>query len=94
MNKLDLIKAIHDKQGNMGLSLAGVGEFVETIINSITDELAKKEKVTLVGFGTFATAHRKEKNGVNPKTGKAIKIAAKTVPTFKAGKELKDIVNS
>ncbi len=94
MNKQELIKAIHDKQGNLGLTQSLVGEFVDAIINTITEELAQKEKVTLLGFGTFATSERKARNGVNPSNGKAVKIAAKTVPTFKAGKELKEIVNS
>ena len=94
MNKQELIKAMHDRQGNLGLTQATMAEFVDSIINSIADELAKKEKVTLVGFGVFSTANRKAKNGVNPSTGKAIKIAAKTVPVFKAGQQLKDTVNS
>jgi len=94
LNKHDLIKAMHEKQGDTGMTLSLVGEFVDTIINTISDELAKKEKVTLIGLGTFATAERKAKTGVNPKTGKPLKIAAKTVPTFKAGQQLKDTVNS
>jgi DNA-binding protein HU-beta len=94
MNKQELIKAMHDRQGNLGLTQATMAEFVDSIINSIADELVKKEKVTLVGFGTFSTANRKAKTGVNPKTGKPLKIPAKTVPTFKAGQQLKDTVNS
>jgi DNA-binding protein HU-beta len=94
MNKQELIKAIHDRQGNLGLTQTVVAEVVNRIINTITKELAKKEKVTLVGFGTFSTANRKAKTGVNPKTGKPLKIPAKTVPTFKAGQQLKDTVNS
>jgi DNA-binding protein HU-beta len=93
MNKQELIKAMHDRQGNLGLTQATMAEFVDSIINSIADELVKKEKITLVGFGTFSTANRKAKTGVNPKTGKPLKIPAKTVPVFRAGQQLKDIVN-
>ncbi|MCK5005579.1 MAG: HU family DNA-binding protein, partial [Candidatus Aminicenantes bacterium] len=59
-------------------------------IDTVTEELKNKGKVTLVGFGTFSIAHRKEKTGVNPKTGKKIKIKSKNVPVFKAGKALKE----
>lgn len=94
MNKQELVKAIYERQEPLGLTLAGVSEFVDAIVHVITGELVKKEKITLFGFGTFTTANRKAKNGVNPATGKAIKIAAKTVPVFKAGQQLKELVNS
>jgi nucleoid DNA-binding protein len=58
----------------------------------ISNQLQNNGKVTLVGFGTFRTAHRKAKTGVNPKTGARISIPAKNVPVFKAGKALKDSV--
>ena len=53
----------------------------------------KKEKVQLIGFGTFETRERAARTGRNPQTGKELKIAASTTPAFKAGKALKDIVN-
>ena len=55
--------------------------------------LKKKGKVQLVGFGTFETSKRAARKGKNPATGEAIKIPAATVPKFKAGKALKDLVN-
>jgi len=54
--------------------------------------MEKKDKLTLVGFRTFGTSDRGARNGVNPSTGGEMKISARTVPTFKAGKALKDKV--
>jgi nucleoid DNA-binding protein len=94
MNKQELIKAVQckveDEKEKFPLKL--VGEFVEIFTEVVTEELAKKGSVTLVGFGTFAAAQRKAKTGINPKTGKKISIPAKTVPVFKAGKGLKETV--
>ena len=59
---------------------------------AIKKALKKGESVTLVGFGTFSVSKRKARKGRNPQTGEAIKIAAKKVPVFKAGKGLKDAV--
>ena len=55
--------------------------------------LKKKGKVTLVGFGTFNAKRREARTGRNPQTGETVKIAARTVPTFKAGNKLKDALN-
>ena len=63
--------------------------FVETVQKSVS----KGEKVTLVGFGTFEARKRAARTGRNPQTGKEIKIAAKTVPAFTAGKKFKELVN-
>lgn len=90
MNKRELIKAIQEKHGTMNLSVIEV--LVESLIQAITEEISQKGKVTLVGFGSFSTIQRKARTGVNPKTGKPIKIPARTVPVFKAGKELKELV--
>ncbi len=65
---------------------------LETILDSITKALAKGDDVALTGFGSFTVKHRAARNGVNPKTGEKIKIAAAKVPKFKAGKGLKDAV--
>ncbi len=94
MNKQELIKAIQQKfeDGQEKMPLKLVGDFVETFTDVVTKEMAKKGQVTLVGFGTFAAAQRKQKTGINPKTGKKINIPAKTVPVFKAGKNLKEMV--
>jgi len=65
----------------------------DCIFSAITKSLKKKGAVTLVGFGTFKVAKRKARTGRNPQTGEAIKINAKNVPKFVAGKALKDAVN-
>lgn len=89
MNKTELVKAIAAKAS---LKLSDTEKMVNAFIETVSDELKDKGKVTLVGFGTFAVAHRKEKTGVNPKTGDKITIKAKDVPVFKAGKALKEMV--
>ncbi len=89
MNKTELVKAIAAKAK---LKLSDTEKLVNAFIETVSDELKGKGKVTLVGFGTFAIAHRKEKTGVNPKTSEKITIKAKNVPVFKAGKALKEIV--
>lgn len=89
MNKTELVKAI---AGKAKLKLSDTEKLVNAFIETVSDELKGKGKVTLVGFGTFGVAHRKQKTGVNPKTGAKITIKAKDVPVFKAGKALKDSV--
>ena len=66
-----------------------VGALLETIKTTV----AKKQKVQLIGFGTFEPRVRAARTGKNPRTGEAIKIAKATVPAFKAGKAFKDVVN-
>ena len=65
---------------------------LESIIASITGALAKGDKVSLVGFGTFSVAKRAARDGRNPATGAVIKIPAANIPKFKPGKKLKDAV--
>jgi len=65
---------------------------LDSIIEAVTQSLKKKEKVTFTGFGTFSVAHRKARKGKNPQTGAEIKIPAKNVPVFKAGKTLKSFI--
>jgi DNA-binding protein HU-beta len=65
---------------------------VNALIDCITEELAGKGKITMVGFGTFKTLARKERSGINPKSLKKIQIPACTVPKFTPGKELKEKV--
>ena len=89
MNKTELVKSIAEKAN---LKQADIENLVNAFIETVSDELSNKGKVTLVGFGTFTVAHRKEKTGVNPKTGEKITIKAKHVPVFKPGKALKDLV--
>lgn len=86
MNKTDLIDAIstrtrHDK--------ANVTLVVDALTESIIDSLAEGKKISFLGFGTFEPRERAARKGVNPKTGEKIKIPAKGVPIFKAGKLFK-----
>jgi DNA-binding protein HU-beta len=67
-------------------------EAFDSLVGGITSALKKGQKVTIVGFGTFAVARRKARKGRNPQTGAEIKIAARKVPKFSPGKELKRVV--
>ena len=90
MNKAELISAISAKTGS---SKKAAELSLNAMVDVISGELKKKGKVQLVGFGTFETRKRAARKGRNPQTGAEIKIAASTVPVFKAGKALKDQVN-
>ncbi len=89
MNREELVAEIA-KQTK--LTQKSVGEVLTAIIDVTQDTVKKGEKVTLVGFGTFEPRKRAARNGRNPQTGETIKIEAKTVPTFSAGKKFKEIV--
>ena len=91
MNKSDLINAVAEK-ANVSKKVADSA--VVAIFDAIKDSLSKGEKVQLIGFGTFETRKRAARKGRNPQTGSEMKIAAKVVPAFKAGKALKDAVNN
>ena len=91
MNKAELIAALADKAD---VSKKDAAKVLDALTDTITEELAKKEKVTLVGFGTFETRERAARTGKNPRTGEALKIAASVAPVFKAGKALKDAENA
>jgi DNA-binding protein HU-beta len=86
--KGDLVGAVAEVVGKKKLA----EEAIECVLESITKALKKGESVTLVGFGTFKVAKRAARTGRNPQTGKQIKIKAKKVPKFTAGKKLKDAV--
>lgn len=88
-NKVELVNAISEKTG---LSKKDSEKAVNAFGESVTEFLSKGEKIQLIGFGTFETRERAAREGRNPQTGEAIKIAASTVPAFKAGKALKDAV--
>ena len=90
MNKAELINAAAEKAG---LSKKDTEAAVNAAIEVITEALKKNDKVQLVGFGTFKVNHRASRTGRNPQTGQEITIAASNVPTFVAGKALKDAVN-
>ena len=91
MNKTELVAAIAEKSE---LSKKDSEKALKAFIDTVTDELKKGEKIQLVGFGTFEVSERAARTGKNPQTGKAIKIPASKAPKFKAGKALKDTVNS
>ena len=88
MNKGDLVKEVADAVCSKKEALAAI----DCVFSSITKALKKKQKVTLIGFGTFKVDKRKARKGVNPQTGEKIKIKAKRVPKFVAGKALKEAV--
>jgi DNA-binding protein HU-beta len=90
MNKADLIDKI---SGTADISKAQAGTAIDTLIDGVTAALKKGERVTLVGFGTFAISQRRARNGRNPQTGATIKIAARKVAKFTPGIELKKAVN-
>ncbi len=91
MNKSELIDAI---AAAADLPKASAGRALDAVIDSITESLKKGDPVALVGFGTFAVKHRAARAGRNPQTGETIQIKAANVPGFKAGKALKEAVNS
>lgn len=89
MNKTELIAEVAKKAA---LSKKDAEKAVTATIDAVSATLAKGGKVQLVGFGTFETKKRPARTARNPQTGKEMKVAAKTVPVFKAGKGLKDKV--
>lgn len=90
MNKAELVDAMA-KETN--LTKKDVESVLNSFVNVVSGELAKKEKVQLVGFGTFETRERAARTGRNPQTGAELKIAASITPAFKPGKALKEKVN-
>ena len=90
VNKNDLVAKVADSSG---LSRTDATKAVDSLFDSITDELKSGGDVRLVGFGTFSVANRAASVGRNPRTGETIQIAASKQPKFKAGKGLKDAVN-
>ncbi|PPD33162.1 MAG: DNA-binding protein HU [Methylomonas sp.] len=90
MNKSELIDAI---AGKSGLTKADSGRALDGFIQSIEEALKNGDSVALVGFGTFEVKERAERKGRNPQTGEEITIKAAKIPSFKAGKSLKDAVN-
>ncbi len=91
MNKSELIDAI---ASGADLSKAAAGRALDSTVDAITESLRKGEQVSLVGFGTFNVKQRAARQGRNPQTGATIQIKAATVPSFKAGKALKEAVNN
>lgn len=91
MNKTELIEAAAEKTG---LPKANVEATLKALLDTIVETVAKKEQVTLPGFGTWKASDRAARVGRNPQTGEDIKIAATTVPSFKAGAGFKETVKA
>ena len=90
MNKSELVAAV---AASAGITKKDAAAAVAATFDAIKAELAKKEKVAIIGFGTFETRKRPARTGRNPLTGETIKIASSYTPAFKAGKALKTEVN-
>ena len=89
MNKTELVKAV-STQAEM--TQKDAAKVVDALVETISNTLAKEEKIQLIGFGTFEVRERSARKGRNPQTGEEIDIAASKVPAFKPGKELKEAV--
>jgi DNA-binding protein HU-beta len=89
VNKSELIDVV---AASADISKVAATRAVDAMVESITGALQQSDQVTLVGFGTFSVKERAARTGRNPQTGEAIAIKAAKIPTFKAGKALKDAV--
>ena len=89
MNKDELVKEISKKAG---VSQKAASDILSATLETIEKTVSKGKKVTLVGFGTFEARKRAARTGRNPQTGATLKIAAKKVPAFSAGKKFKELV--
>jgi DNA-binding protein HU-beta len=89
MTKAELVACMADEAA---ITKAAAALALDAYVDAVTKELKKNGKLGLVGFGTFSVVKRKAREGRNPQTGKAIKIPAKKVVKFKAGKGLADKV--
>ena len=90
VTKQDVVDAVADAVED--LSKADANRAVDAVINYIKSSLASGKSVGLIGFGTFEVRERAAREGRNPQTGATVKIGAKKVPAFKAGKGLRDAV--
>lgn len=90
MNKSEFVDAIAQAAD---FTKADAAKAVDALVDVITDTLKAGDQITLVGFGSFQVKTREARTGRNPRTGEAIQIKASKIPSFKAGKALKDAVN-
>jgi DNA-binding protein HU-beta len=90
MTQKEVVKSIAE---STGLTLKDSEKALRAFQETVKGAIASGDSVQLVGFGTFGVSSRAERQGRNPKTGETMTIAAKKVPTFKAGKSLKDAAN-
>ncbi len=91
MTKAELVEKIGEKKP--GLTRAQVDAVVDTVLNGIKNALSREDKVEIRGFGSFRIRHRRAKAGRNPKTGQIVQVPPKKVPFFKAGKEMREMVD-
>lgn len=91
MNKGELINKIAEKSG---VTKKEADSILTATVEAIMETVSSGDKVSLVGFGSFESRNRKEREGRNPKTGEAMVIPATVVPAFSAGKQFKDMVAS
>jgi DNA-binding protein HU-beta len=89
MNKGELVDSIADK---IHAKKKDITEIVGCLFETIQDTVASGDKVTIVGFGSFESRDRAERQGRNPRTGEVMEIAATSVPVFSAGKSFKEAV--
>lgn len=89
MTKAELVDAVAKSSG---ITKVAAEKAIGAFVDAVTDALAKGDRVTIVGFGTFEVTTRKARTGRNPQTGKEITIPAAKLPKFRAGKTLKDAV--
>ena len=96
MNKNEFIAAVHDNKSlqKMNLSKSCIATVLDACLGTIEGVLKKGEEVRLVGFGNFYVSKRAASKGRNPRTGESIDIRASRQPKFRAGKQLKDQVNT
>lgn len=90
MKKADLVEIVAQQRN---LPRPQVEATIDSLIEALADGLGRGERIDLRGFGTFAVRASEERTGRNPRTGEPIRIPARRVPTFKAGKELRDRIN-
>ena len=90
MNKTELVAKVAEKAG---LTKKDAEKAVNALLSSVQEALVKKDKVQMIGFGTFEVRARQAREGRNPRTNEVIKIQASKSPAFKAGKQLKELVN-
>ncbi len=90
VNKTELVASVAEKAGT---TKKDAEKAINALFASVEEALAKKDKVQIIGFGTFEVKARQARKGRNPQTGKEITIPASKTPVFKAGKGLKDSVN-
>ncbi|MBT2968646.1 MAG: HU family DNA-binding protein [gamma proteobacterium symbiont of Ctena orbiculata] len=90
MNKAELIEAMAE---SADISKAAAGRALDGMVEAVTNAMKAGDTLSLVGFGTFSVKERAAREGRNPQTGETIKIKASRIPSFKAGKALKDAIN-